>query len=86
MTVSEIPTNIWNKISFRLSDSNISNDWKIVRNVAWGVFTIGSVLVNPAATPIVMSVTATKWVGLITVIAGVIAGRAQADTSGLKKK
>lgn len=85
MTVSEIPTNIWNKVSFQLSDSNISKGWKITRNIAWGIFTIGSVLVNPAATPIALSAIATKWVGLITVIAGVIAGRAQADTSKTKK-
>lgn len=77
----QILTTLWNKISFRLSDTNISKGWKIIRNIAAGVFAIGSLLGNPATCPFVIGTVALKWIGLITVTSGVIAGRAQLDTS-----
>lgn len=85
MSISELPQSIWNKVSFQLSDSNISKGWKVVRNIAAGVFVIGGIIGNPATSPFVIGAVALKWVGLITVVSGVIAGRAQADTTKDKK-
>jgi hypothetical protein len=81
--ISAIPSGIWNKISFRLSSSNISKGWKITRNIAGGIFVIGSLLTGPVC-PIVFSAEVSLWIGWITLVSGVVSGRAQLDTS--KKK
>jgi len=81
--ISGIPTELWNKVSVTLSSDNISKGWKITRDVSLGVYMVTSFLAGPAS-PIVLGALAVKWMGLISVVSGVVAGVAQTDTS--KKK
>jgi hypothetical protein len=63
-----------------LSSENISKGWKITRNVAGGIFMVGTLLTSPIC-PIIFPATATMWIGWITLAAGVLSGRAQLDRS-----
>jgi hypothetical protein len=71
------------EIKERLSSDNISKGWKTTRNIAGVVFSIGMLLTSPIC-PIVIAPTATMWIGWITLVAGVISGRAQLDKSKVK--
>lgn len=84
MGISEVPVGVWNWGSFKFSDANISKGWRITRNVAGGIFVISSFLSGPAS-PIVLGALVIKWLGLISIVSGVVAGVAQGDTSKVKK-
>jgi hypothetical protein len=68
-------------VSERLSSENIGDTWKKIRNVFGVVFIVSSLV---GAAPISLPVGIATWIGYITLVSGVIAGRAQLDTS--KKK
>ena len=71
------------KIKEILSSKNISKGWKITRNVTGIIFMVGTLLTSPVC-PIILAPSITMWIGWVTLVSGVISGRAQLDTS--KKK
>jgi hypothetical protein len=74
-------TTFWQKVKERISSSNISDTWKMVRNVSGVIFTIGSLTL---ALPVTLPVAVTSWISWTVLATGVIAGRAQLNTG--KKK
>lgn len=80
MGISEVPSKIWDKVSFQLSSSNISKGWKIIRNVSAIVAMLGGIFTGPAC-PIVLTATATWWISSATTVASIIAFGAQATTT-----
>ena len=61
-------------IKDRLSSKTIHPTWKKVRNVAGVTFVIGSLI---TAAPIAIPASIASWIGYITLVSGVVSGRAQ---------
>lgn len=71
------------ELNKRLSSDTIGDGWKKVRNIAGVVYVVGSLVVTPLF-PFALPATVVQIASWITLVSGVIAGRAQLDTS--KKK
>jgi hypothetical protein len=82
MTIEKEKT-FWEKVKETVSSDNISKGWKITRNITGILFVVGSLVTGPAC-PFVLPAAVSVWVGWGTLVCGVIAGKAQLDTS--KKK
>ena len=68
---------LWSEIKERLSNENITDTWKKVRNVSGVVCATGGLIL---AMPVTLPVIVTSWVGWITLASSVIAGRAHLNT------
>ena len=71
-------------IKDRLSSKTIGERWKKVRDVAGIVYVVGSLIVTPLF-PVALPAVVVQTVSWITLASGVIAGRAQLDTSNKNK-
>jgi hypothetical protein len=73
-------TTFWDKVKNRLSSDNISKSWKKVRNISGIVATAGGLVSAIPRSIVVLPATLITWVGYMTLVSGVIAGRAQLNT------
>jgi len=62
----------------RFSSETISDNWKKVKKVSGAVFIVSSLI---TAAPITLPVTVAAWVGYLTLVSGLISGRAQMNKS-----
>ena len=63
------------EIKERVDPKTTPKFWRKVRNVAGIVASVGGLIISPIA-PFTLPATAISWVSYITMISGVIAGRA----------
>lgn len=66
------------EIKERLSPDTISDSWKKVKKVSGVVFIVSSLI---GAAPVSFPVGVASWIGYVTLISGVIAGRAHLNKS-----
>ena len=71
-------------LKITLSSDSIGKTWKVIRNIFGCIFIVTSLLTSPVC-PIVFAPNITLWLGWITLVSGVIAGKAQLDKSNIKR-